>query len=805
MRHFISFGQHALFAATCLAISSFALAEEDAAEPPSSTTLSGVEELTVTARRREEDLQSVPISITALTFEDLRIRDVYNLERLAQQTPGVSFGTTGSVSGTRVIIRGLAQQTRVGDEPNVANFIDGVYTPGFSGSEFFGFESLERIEVLKGPQSALYGRNSFAGAINYVTKKPTYEFEYGGRVTLGQDDREGLSAFVSGPLIDDTLAMRIDTGYNQTGGTHENTANGDQLNSTETRFVRWGTLWDANDRLRFNLALSYQEDDSNPAAVTMVADDDPQRVGQWFLASPFEFAAGGGGTIPQLMDGAIRNTSDRYWVDPRSYAGDREIWRVSLKFELDFENFQLIGLTGYQDREFDYLRDFSTCRRDVRAAVCDTVSPTAYGTFFGGPLAQAPIIGTILTGAAEDRDEFSQDLRLQSTGDGRLQWSTGIYYSTEDFEDQRQRLSDITLSNRDGTKFYALADPYNVQVDSTIDFRNDFFSVYGSLGYDISDTWNVVAETRYTREEKEADQFENNFPTGVPPTGKQEEDFDFLTPRFILNYTPTDDLLVYGSVAKGVKSGGFNPGSMAEPVFDEEKNWTYELGSKWTFLDGKARVNGAVYYIDWEDQQVTTIDPDNAQLPITVNVAESEIWGAELEGFYAPTEWLDLNIGAAIIDAEYKDGESATISAMKDCENLVIPCDAIFGPLSLTSGSLDGQNIAGTPEKMFNAGIQVNWPLFETQWDFMGRLDYSWNDKVYIDMANQGYVPSRETVNLRLGIRNDNWIVEGFCNNLTDDDTPLFALPPRDIMGVPHYAVVNRNERLCGIQISYRN
>ncbi|MDP6415310.1 MAG: TonB-dependent receptor, partial [Gammaproteobacteria bacterium] len=644
-----------------------------------------------------------------------------------------------------------------------------------------------------------------AGAINYVTKKPTYEFEYGGRVTLGQDDREGLSAFVSGPLIDDTLAMRIDTGYNQTGGTHENTANGDQLNSTETRFVRWGTLWDANDRLRFNLALSYQEDDSNPAAVTMVADDDPQRVGQWFLASPFEFAAGGGGTIPQLMDGAIRNTSDRYWVDPRSYAGDREIWRVSLKFELDFENFQLIGLTGYQDREFDYLRDFSTCRRDVRAAVCDTVSPTAYGTFFGGPLAQAPIIGTILTGAAEDRDEFSQDLRLQSTGDGRLQWSTGIYYSTEDFEDQRQRLSDITLSNRDGTKFYALADPYNVQVDSTIDFRNDFFSVYGSLGYDISDTWNVVAETRYTREEKEADQFENNFPTGVPPTGKQEEDFDFLTPRFILNYTPTDDLLVYGSVAKGVKSGGFNPGSMAEPVFDEEKNWTYELGSKWTFLDGKARVNGAVYYIDWEDQQVTTIDPDNAQLPITVNVAESEIWGAELEGFYAPTEWLDLNIGAAIIDAEYKDGESATISAMKDCENLVIPCDAIFGPLSLTSGSLDGQNIAGTPEKMFNAGIQVNWPLFETQWDFMGRLDYSWNDKVYIDMANQGYVPSRETVNLRLGIRNDNWIVEGFCNNLTDDDTPLFALPPRDIMGVPHYAVVNRNERLCGIQISYRN
>ncbi len=303
MWYFISFGRRALLTATCLGISSFALAQENAAKPPSSTAESGIEELTVTARRREENLQSVPISITALTSEDLRVRDVYNLERLAQQTPGVSFGTTGSVAGTRVIIRGLAQQTRVGDEPNVANFIDGVYTPGFSGSEFFGFESLERIEVLKGPQSALYGRNSFAGAINYVTAKPTYEFEYGGQVTLGQHDREGVSTFVSGPLISDTLAMRLDAGYNQTGGTHKNELDGKQLGSSKTKFVRWGTLWDASDRLRFSLSLSYQDDDSNPTAVTMVADDDPQRVGQTFLSSPFEYAAGGGDTIPQLMDG----------------------------------------------------------------------------------------------------------------------------------------------------------------------------------------------------------------------------------------------------------------------------------------------------------------------------------------------------------------------------------------------------------------------------------------------------------------------------------------------------------------------
>jgi iron complex outermembrane receptor protein len=765
----------------------------------------GIEEVTVTARRREEDLQSVPISISAFTADDLRFRDIFNLERLAEQTPGLSFATAGSVVNRRPVIRGFAQQTRVGDEPNVATFIDGVYTPGFSGSEFFGFESLERIEVLKGPQSALYGRNSFAGAINYVTAKPRYEFEYGGQATLGQDDREGASAFVSGPLIDDTLAMRFDAGYNETGGTNENSRNGEQLGNTKTNFARLGTRFDVSERLRFTLSLSYQDDEASPTPITVVADDDPRRVGTRLIVSPFEFAAGGGSQIGRLYDGAIRVTSDRYSVDTRAFDGDREIWRGAFTFELDFDEFQLVGTTGYQDREVETLGDFNTCRRDVRAAVCDTVSPTAIGTFFGGPLANAPIVGSVLTGSVEDRDEFSQDLRLQSTGDGRLQWSAGLYFSTEDFRDQNQRLSDVSLTSPAGDIIYAIPSTSPV-VDSTTDFQNDFYSVYGSLGYDISSNWSFLVEARLTREEKEANQKSNNFPTNVPPTGKDDEDFDFFTPRFILNFTPTDDLLVYGSVAKGVKSGGFNAGSIEFPTYDEEENWTYELGSKYTFLDGKARINGAVYYVDWDDQQVTAVDPDNTRLPITINVAETEIWGGEIDALYAPADWVQFNVGAAYIDAEYKEGTSTSIEALTDCENLNIPCDDQITPgLAITSGDLSGQNVVGTPEKTFNAGVQVNWPFFQTRWGFRGRLDYSWQDKIYIDEANQGYVPARETVNLRLGIEDGNWSIDGFCNNLTDDDTPLFALPPRDILGVPHYAVVNRDERLCGMQVAYRN
>ena len=766
-----------------------------------------IEEVTVTARRREENLQSVPISVSAFSEEDLRVRDVYNLERLADQTPGLSFGTAGSVVNRRAIIRGMSQQTRVGDETNVATFIDGVYTPGFSGAEFFVSDSLERVEVLKGPQSALYGRNSFAGAINYVTAKPDYELSYGGQTTVGQDDRRGISGYLSGPVIDDTLALRLDAGFNRTGGTLENSVDGDPLGSTDTSFARIGARWDATERLRVGLSLSWQEDDSNPTPITIVADDDPRRVGtkMIFTFSPFEFAAGGGGPIGRLYQGAIRNTSDRYWVDRRSYAGDREIYRTALTVEYDFDGFQLISTTGYQKREVDTLSDFNTCRQDVRAAVCDTVSPTAIGTFFGGPLAGSPLIGGVLTGTVEDRDEFSQDLRLQSTGDGPLAWSAGLYYSTEDFRDQSQRLSDIDLVAPSGT-IYAVADPRPL-IDSSTDITNDFYSAYGSIGYDLSEMWNVSLEGRYTREEKEANQTTNNFPDNRPPTGKEDEDFTFFTPRAILNFTPTDDLLVYTSVAKGVKSGGFNPGSVTMPVYDDETNWTYELGTKYTFLDGRARVNAAVYYIDWDDQQVTAIDPDNSQLPITTNVAETEIKGGELEFFYTPLDWLQLNLGAAYTDAEYKKGTSTSIEFLTDCENLTIPCD-LFIPGSnmfVTSGDLSGQNVIGTPEKTFNGGAQVTWPIFAGRWDFTGRVDYSWQDKIYIDEANSGYIPSRETVNLRLGIRNDDWSFDGFCNNLTDDDTPVFALPPRDILGVPHYAVVNREERSCGLQVAYRN
>ena len=514
---------------------------------------------------------------------------------------------------------------------------------------------------------------------------------------------------------------------------------------------------DPADNLQLGLSLSWQDEDVSPVPATLVADDDPRRIGrkQLFRYSPIELAAGGGQPIGRLYSGAIRDTSDTYTIDPRSFAGKREMWRAAFDVDWDLGAVSLVSQTAYQDREVETLGDFNTCRPDIRAAVCDTVSPTATGTFFGGPpVANAPLIVNVLTGAIEGRDEFSQDLRLQSNGDGPLQWLAGVYYSTEEFKDKTQRLSDGTLTNPDGSIIYAVADP-RPRLDSVTLIENTFLSFYGSADYRFNEQWSLSLEGRYTREEKEANQVENFFPIPSTPTGFQRDNFYFFTPRAILSWEPDDKTLWYISAAKGVKSGGFNPGSVQLPTFEQEENWTYELGSKYTLLDGALRLNSALYFVDWDDQQITGVDPDDARLPITQNVAKTEIFGFESEAFYTPTDWLQLNLGIALLDAEYKEGASASINFLTDCDVLPIPCDESnpIGPY--TSGNLAGRTVIGTPEASFNAGAQLTRQVADSGWDLVARLDYSWQDKVYIDEANAGYIPSRETVNLRIGVENE--------------------------------------------------
>lgn len=756
----------------------------------------GLEEIVVTARLREQSLQSVPLAISAFGEADLRERGIESLADLAGYLPGVDFASSGSIDSRRIIIRGQSQQSRVGDEVNVATYVDGVYTPGFTGTSVL-FDAVERVEVIRGPQSALYGRNSFAGTVNYILKKPTDTLSFGARGTLGNYDRQALSAYLSGPVLGDALLARLDVAHSETGGTLTNEVTGKALNNTKTDFVRLAVSSSIAGRIDINAAVSYQDDELTPAAQTHIDDFSPRRVGRPAGGgSPFELGAVfnefGSLAAPRIgrrVLGKIDDVADSFYQDELA-GGTREAWRANLNIDIDLGPVKLTSLTGWQDRETVYLSDLDTTRD---------------GTFFGLAFTQLPSgngFYQTASGPWEDRDEISQDLRLSSNGDGAFSWLAGLYYSREDFRDRRIRFSRPALVGNTG--LVAPLPPAAVDDDSLL--RNVFKSVYGAVELQLDGGWTLSAEARYTREEKRSDNIEDNFPGGSEPKGLLEDDYSYFTPRFIASWEPQDGRLFYALAAKGIKSGGFNPAAdEGEQFYDTEQNWTYEIGSKLDFFDGRAQVNTSIYYVDWDDQQILTFGETNLVDPIVANVGKSEVKGLELEGRLLPSDWLELNLAYAYTDSKYKDAVFRTSQGWIDCAEIGVECVADPGSPTgvVSSGRVDGKQLQYSSKHSLALGGQVTTPAGYRDWDMFVRADWLYKSRRYVDEGNVGYIPGYDTVNLRLGLRNPEWSVEGFCNNMLNDQTPVLAFASRDFGGVPHFTVTNRDGRMCGVTVGY--
>lgn len=809
-------------AITILLNSARAQAEEGAAAPAANPakTSRGLEEIIVTARKKSEDLQTVPLSIATLGVEEMQNRGIETLADLAAQTAGMEFASTGTVAGTRPIIRGLSQQTRVGDETNVASFIDGVYTPGFSGSTLL-FDALERIEVVRGPQSAAYGRNSFAGAINYVSSKPGDELDFGVRSTVGTDEKSALSGYISGPVFGPVLAARLDVAYRDTGGTLINQEDGEPLSASETKFVRL-SLRSELDWVLIDAAVNWNDDDFSPPARTSIADTDPRRVGKPpGGGNPFEIGSALLQGLPsprigRLTQGEITDVADQFFFDPRA-GGEREGILYSLNFDFDLGDFNLELLTGYSERELTSISD-----------VDQTPLGTTYASGLASSFPNGPITVQGVTGSREDRDQLSQDVQLSFDGDGPFNWSVGGYYSTENFRDQRIRAGTPALEYVSGdcpaelfgtpppTECLVVAAIPQMSIDLDADLESTFYSVYSAFEWLFLDTWALNVEGRYTWEEKSAVQLADNYPSNRLPVGDLgSQRFKYFTPRVNLSNQVTDDLLLYGLVAKGIKSGGFNSNASLdfEQTYQTESNWTFELGGKWTFWDDRARINVAAYWIEWNDQQITTFaqELENGILirsadPIVDNIGASQIRGLETEIVVVPTDWLSLNLGYAYNDGEYEDAVFNTSAGYADCLDIgVIEC--VFDPAEnafVSTGRADGNQLKDTSKHQLNVGVEVQQPIGIGEWDAFFRTDYAYRSKRYVDAFQVGWVPSRETVNLRLGVRNLQWNVEGFCENLTDDDTPTTGFPPRDFLGVPRYMTTNRTGRICGMTAGFR-
>ena len=785
-----------------------------------------IEEIVVTTRKREERLSELPLSVSALGWTELQNRGVDHLSDLAHQVAGLDFETTGSINGSRPIIRGLNQQTRVGDEVNVATFVDGVYTPGFSGSTSIGFHGLERVEVAKGPQSALQGRNSFAGSINYITRRPGDEFEAGGRARVATEGKWDASAYVAGPMIENLLGVRVDAGYYTSGGTHTNSINGDRLNEQETSFIRINAELTPSDTFGAFFSFSYQDDTITPSARAFFADDDPRLIGKPASVSPFErgeatlsgICRDGLGAeidcgIPRLVDGEVTSLGGTLFADPMGVAGDRESWRALAELTWDLEAVTVTSLTAYQSRKSFTFSDSDS---------------SSDGTPFSGVVGRrtqlltgGPVLAQSLSGSDEDRYELSQDLRVQSNGENFVDWLIGGYFSREDFDDNRARCSNPQVTAR-GVVY---SQPCPPMLDEEVNRKNSFRSVYGAFDIDVSEQMNLAFEVRYTSENKKFNEIQNVFPlrdpssrSFVPPQGEFEDKYSFLTPRAVISYEPADDMLLYAVAAQGAKSGGFNSGTIcvgpddpgpdctvSERFIDIETNWTYEAGAKFN-LSGVAQVNAAYFFTDWQDQQrIAGTELATSSSPIIRNIEGSEVRGFELEVFVGLIDNVTLNLGYAFTDTEYGEDFSTSIDDLEgvcgilDCA--VMADDMGEGPI--TTGVITGNEFPSVSKHSGNVGLEIVNPFMSTGFEIYGRVDAAFRGKRYIDDSNTGYIGRQVTVNLRVGLQNDKLRVQGFCSNLTDDDTPVRSFLLRNFLGVPHRVVQEREGRKCGVEFSY--
>jgi len=370
-----------------------------------------LEEVIVTARKREENLQEVPLSVTAFNATTLQDYRMFSPEDIAGFTPGFSFVNSFGRDSDRPVVRGMSN---ILGAPNASFFIDGVYVPGTIAST--ELQMLERVEVIKGPQAALYGRATFSGAINYVTRRPTDELEGQVTVTVAEHDTTNTNAYISGPIVKDSLYFYLGAGFNEYGGEYNNTIGGDEVGGEETTTFTGKLLWTPSDSFEASLRVTAQKDDDDHIAI-------------WLQGAEYNNCLTPDASRPSARGyycGTVK-TNDEVTLrtDFLPNPGiERDVLRTSLNMDWELGNgWTISSITGYQETETDRNIDVSYGGYD----------PLTYlAPFYAPPFFD--LAGSFWRVQAEETETFSQELRLSSSADQRLRWSIGAYWYDSEFK-----------------------------------------------------------------------------------------------------------------------------------------------------------------------------------------------------------------------------------------------------------------------------------------------------------------------------------------------------------------------------------
>lgn len=696
------------------------------------------EEVVVTARKVEETLQTVPVAVTAFSEEALRRQRIEGIADVALYTPGLVYQ---NINGTLAVpqIRGLAQTNVVGADNNVGMFLNGIYLSNNRTLDL-ALIDLERVEVIKGPQSALYGQNSFAGAINYISAKPTETLDAEISGSVGSDELAEFNGSISGPLSD-TVSGAFSAAYREFDGTFDNAnpqASGN-LQGYETTGLS-GTLdFRPNDRFLLRVFGYYVDQENDIPAQYLVANN----CGSSAFGTPTTYC----GELP--TDGTFDLSEGVFGLQAENSI-------LSLDIDWEFApNWWLRSITARVDSESASYFDFDYTSTGVPFGTVDAAT--------GQP--GVALINTYLGQGQTEVEDFSQEFRIEYTSD-RFEAMLGAFYYDSDRSDASIGAVDIsplgpteTLTSFLGFIF-GTTDPIGSPIDSnqseeTVETR----ALFGRVGWQATDRLRMSAELRWADEDKSINRI-LNFTFPVASNAQLDANFDSTTPRITVDYQLTDDILLYGVYAKGARAGGFNATATlaAEISYDQEENDTYELGIKSQWLDQRLTLNAAIYQIDWTDLQIPSLSQDPNNIAVVIrNTGEAESTGFELEGSFLFGENLLIGGNYAYTNPEFKDGSS----------DLGLPC-GVDNSICPNGNDVSGQQLGRTAENMWSAYAAANGQLF-SNWTWFARADVAYMDDQYLNAINRGYIGEYTLVNARLGMENEQFEIALWSKNLTDE------------------------------------
>lgn len=811
-----------------------------------------LEEVLVTARKRAESVQDVPLSIVPFQAEQLLRRDIQSMEDLATNTIGLSYngGVSSGVQGSATI-RGLATNFVQDRFQNVGIYLDGIYLQRQSMMNI-GMIDLARVEVVKGPQNALYGRNAFAGAINYITEKPNDEFEMYLLTTQGSDDREDYRASIGGTIVPDMLFGRIAWGGSEFDGANKNPHpfanrggpgfhNEGNLGGWDDETVSGSLLF--SPRAGLEISLSYYDTDIKREFQSSYFLNGVQTVAN-FGTSQFDDLNGIEKTL-QVQNGPISSefTGHTMWsgklpdsppggtfigsgapqedlqvpgaVDPRAVGAkaETELWSFNLAWDVNDS-----WSVGYQFGHIDHDSETSgPAQRDaLEGSTYNDITQTIHSSDFSSR-------------PNSSMDTDTHELRIDWNGGDRLFVAAGMYYAQTDDESydltifappcsDRDLNGDGTNSDEiancdlrvepgmpsplDSAQFLGILDFFNNYWNGSqsnlTEYHDEIIAVFMEASYDLTDDIVLRVEARYTEEDREIERLTDIFGLAPGEVGvgeglfgavevestivvpKDDETFDYFTPRLSVDWSWSDTSMLYAYVAKGVKSGGFNNStSTADLVYDEEENWTWELGSKNVFFDNQLTLNSALFYVDWSDIQGAlspTVQSQNSNV-VTGNIGDATNYGVEIEATWRFNPVWSVDLGYTWINPEYEDGtkyDAAQRYYYNGCELDVIPAadpDDPSQPFLCGDTDIGGNQLSRTSKQQALAALNYVDDWFNG-WVVSARLDGSYQSKRYLTPLNEGYMDARTLYNGSINVTGPkgHWDVTLWGKNLADEE-----------------------------------